>query len=267
MKRILLMVMVALLTMSVNMSAQTTIWSSDCEILTGWSGEDIDGDGSNWFYYSGGETFGFEPGRFYGSTSNSVTPDNALFTPAFFIPNNADGLKLIMNVAASSATSYQESYAVYIQEEGVGSPYDNLLFQETLSQGGASSVSEVEISIPNIYVNKSVKLIFRHYNCSNQDYLLMDDFRVISTNTLSVGDTEFSGFSIFPNPVINELSFKANQPITNIEIYNILGERVLRINDSNIINNKIDVSNLKSGNYLIKIQINDISKTYKLIKK
>ncbi|WP_250436902.1 T9SS type A sorting domain-containing protein [Hanstruepera flava] len=267
MKRNLLLHLTVFMVIMGTITAQTTIWSSDCEDLTGWSGEDLDGDGSNWFYYSGGETFGFESGRFYGSPSSSLTPDNALFTPAFFIPDEANDIKLTIRVASSSATNYLESYTVYIQEVGVGSPYDNVLFQQTLTQGGAASATDIEIDIPNTYANKSVKLIFRHFNCSNQDYLLLDDFRVQYTNTLSTVDNEFSGFSIFPNPVINELSFKTNQPISNIEVYNVLGERVLKVDGKSIINNQIDVSNLKPSSYLIKLEINNTSKAYKFIKK
>lgn len=266
MKRNLQLLLVCILTVGA-ISAQTTIWSSDCEDLTGWSGEDLDGDGSNWFYYSGGETFGFESGKFYGSPSSSMTPDNALFTPAFFIPNDADDIKLTVRVASSSATNYQESYAVYVQEVGVGSPYDNMLFQQTLSQGGPSSANDIEVTIPNNFANKSVKLIFRHYNCSNQDYLLLDDFRVQYTNTLSTVDNDFNGFTIFPNPVVNELSFKTSQPISSVEVYNILGEQVVKANTRSIINNKMDVSNLVTGNYLVRVKINDTSKTYKFIKK
>ncbi|WP_104733927.1 T9SS type A sorting domain-containing protein [Hanstruepera ponticola] len=266
MKRNLLLLIVFIVSLG-TISAQTTIWSSDCEDLTGWSGEDNDGDGSNWFYYSGGETFGFQSGRFYGSPSSSMTPDNALFTPAFFIPNDANDIKLNVRVASSSATNYLESYAVYIQEVGVGSPYDTMLFQQTLSQGGPASANDIEITIPNNFANKSVKLIFRHYNCSNQDYLLLDDFRVEYTNTLSTVDNEFNDFSIFPNPVVNELSFKTSQPISSVEIYNILGEQVAKANTNRIINNKIDVSNLTIGNYLVRVKINDVSKTYKFIKK
>lgn len=267
MKRNLLILLVIVFMTFGTTIAQTTIWSSDCENLVGWSGEDIDGDGSNWFYYSGGEPFGFESGRFYGSPSSSMSPDNALFTPAFFIPQDVEDITLTLKVGSSSATNYQESYAIYIQEVGVGTPYDNLLFEETLTEGGASTARDVMMTIPNSFSNKSVKIIVRHYNCSNQDFLLMDDFKVEFANTLSTTDTEFSDFSIYPNPVINQLSFKTNQPITKIQIFNIVGKRVLSLNEEGMLNNKIDVSNLTNGSYLINIQINDTAKTYKFIKK
>ena len=249
------------------LSAQTTIWSSDCEDLTGWSGEDIDGDGSNWFYYSGGEAFGFQSGRFYGSPSSAMSPDNALITPAFFIPNNVDDIKLTVRVASSSATNYLETYAVYIQEVGVGSPYDDLLFQDTLTQGGPSSAVDVEVSIPSTYVNKSVKLVFRHYNCSNQDYLLMDDFRVQYSNTLSTVDLDLNELSIYPNPVDTELNVRTNKVISGIQIYNILGKEVLNFSETSIINNGINVSELANGAYLIRISLDNSTKTFKFIKK
>jgi hypothetical protein len=172
-----------------------------------------------------------------------------------------------MRVASSNASNYSESYAVFIQDVNSGGTYDNMLFQETLTQGGPSSARDVTITIPNSFMNKTVKLIVRHYNCSNQDFLLIDDFKVEYTNTLSTENNEFVDFSMFPNPVINQLSFKTNEPITKIKIFNIVGKEVMSLNEGEIFNNKIDVSNLATGSYLINIQINNTNKTYKLIKK
>ena len=44
--------------------------------------------------------------------------------------------------------------------------------------------------------------------------------------TASTGDLDLVDFSYFPNPVQNELRMRAKEAITNVSIYNILGQQV-----------------------------------------
>jgi hypothetical protein len=75
---------------------------------------------------------------------------------------------------------------------------------------------------------------------------------VLSTNNFN--DTP--KISVFPNPTKNIVNL-SNLPNTNnlIKIYDILGKEVLRITTNNR-NETIDVSSLKSGIYIIKIESN-----------
>lgn len=83
--------------------------------------------------------------------------------------------------------------------------------------------------------------------------------------TLSIADIEDSNFSIFPNPVINgKFNIKtvdANN--LDIEIFNVFGKSVLSL--YKIQNQNINVDQLQSGVYLIKITQNNTSTTKKLI--
>ena len=265
MKRILLLQTLLVLGLGV-LNAQTTIWSSDCESPIGWSGDDLDGDGSNWFTYSGGEPFGFDSGKFYGSPSSNKTPDNVLYTPTISIPSGIDDISFTMKVGSSSATAYLETYAIYIQEVGVGGAFDTKLFEETLTQGGNSSVTSINIIIPNSYTNKDVKLIIRHYNTTNQDFLLIDDLSMQYESTLSMVDLDFQGFTLYPNPVVNQLTLNSNIKINHLEIFNSIGQKIKSFENLQLLDNKIDLSFLKEGNYLMKVEINNTYKVFKLVK-
>lgn len=72
-------------------------------------------------------------------------------------------------------------------------------------------------------------------------------------------------FKVFPNPTLDSWNISSNQNVTNIEVFDILGKQVLKIqpNDSNVF---IDASELKSGIYLTKITSEKGVKTVKLIK-
>ncbi len=180
MKRILPLLCLSLAWFSSNVVAQSTIWSSDCENLTGWIAEDLDADGQTWYYYTGGDTIGFQPGQFIASPSMSVNPDNVMRTPSIAIPSNAQDLTLSYRIAASNDVSHQETYAVYIQEVGVGTKFDNKIYEATLTDGGPNSAFVMTLNIPASFAGKDVYFYFRHYNCFNQEFLMLDDVSVES---------------------------------------------------------------------------------------
>ncbi len=61
-------------------------------------------------------------------------------------------------------------------------------------------------------------------------------------------------FSLYPNPANGKFSITSTtKPLTNVEIYNLLGQKVLDLNFSNTNSEEINISSLKSGIYLVNI--------------
>lgn len=73
-------------------------------------------------------------------------------------------------------------------------------------------------------------------------------YRLVSSQ-LNTSDFEFSQFSIYPNPVSEQLYISSDSVIKNYVIYDLLGKQVISGN----YDKSIDVSVLKSGVYVIKI--------------
>ncbi len=69
---------------------------------------------------------------------------------------------------------------------------------------------------------------------------------------------------IYPNPVQNFLTIKSSLPITDVQVYSLLGEPVKHIRGNY---SRIDLRELNSGIYMIKIHSNQFSVTKKLVKK
>lgn len=86
-----------------------------------------------------------------------------------------------------------------------------------------------------------------------------------TTTTLGLESVGFDNFSYYPNPVKNELVLKAGQVIDQIDIYNLRGQ-VLMSENVESINAKINLQKLQSGIYLMKVKINNATKTFKLIR-
>ena len=86
-----------------------------------------------------------------------------------------------------------------------------------------------------------------------------------SCATTNVENNELLDFSMYPNPASNRLNISAKETIKNAQIFNILGKNVMNIN-VNATKASIDVSNLTSGIYLIKYNVNGTAGTAKFIK-
>ena len=86
----------------------------------------------------------------------------------------------------------------------------------------------------------------------------------LSTTSFS----ESKQLTIFPNPVNNYVTICSNQRITDLELINVLGEK-MDLNEINFENNSasIDLSNINSGIYFIEATINGIVIKSKLIKR
>ena len=87
----------------------------------------------------------------------------------------------------------------------------------------------------------------------------------LSDDGLGNNSFDNSNFSYYPNPVKNTLNLSYNQEISNVEIFNLIGQKV----SSNVINanqGQVDMSNLSNGVYLVKVTSNNQVKTIRVIK-
>ncbi len=128
------------------------------------------------------------------------------------------------------------------------------------------------ISIPNLKMKKGYDVYVRSIcdeinevvsNWSERMSFQIDDFPSEDKIT-SLQDTAFNDsleeLKIFPNPAISKFRIQGID-VDVIELYNILGSKVIEARNTNIVN----ISNLKKGAYLVKISVKDKSVIKKLI--
>ena len=73
-----------------------------------------------------------------------------------------------------------------------------------------------------------------------------------------------SNIAIYPNPVKNEVKIINADKITNVEVYNMVGQKVLTSKVLN--NNQLNLSKLSKGAYILKIENAGKTETIKFIK-
>ncbi|WP_165357696.1 GEVED domain-containing protein [Flavobacterium beibuense] len=79
-------------------------------------------------------------------------------------------------------------------------------------------------------------------------------------------DFAFGSFKYYPNPVDNMLYMSYTSTITNIEVYNLVGQQIIAKNYA-VNDVQLDMSGLSAGTYLVKVITGDATKTIKIAKK
>lgn len=134
----------------------------------------------------------------------------------------------------------------------------------TIAYGDEDVVQTITVS--NINVEGSVSVVIDG-NSTSSNRVAFDDLSWTCYTDLSTDDFTLSNVSIYPNPVKNTLNIKLQNPKdTQIDIYNILGKKVLS-NTINKTNNTINTEQLSSGLYIIRIQQDEAVLSKKLIKR
>lgn len=111
--------------------------------------------------------------------------------------------------------------------------------------------------VPNGYVTDPCSLI--------QNFGQVEDYTIDVSEALGINDNSIAGFIFHPNPASNELNLKADAAIDNAAIYTLSGQKVMD-QDLGATTSRLDVSNLASGIYLLKVVSEGQTGVYKLIK-
>ncbi len=87
----------------------------------------------------------------------------------------------------------------------------------------------------------------------------------VTSSTLSLDDIITKGFYYYPNPVTDILKLNANELITQVSLYSILGKEIKKVKQSDL-NAEIDFSSLPSGAYFVRAIVGGSSGAFKIIK-
>jgi hypothetical protein len=104
------------------------------------------------------------------------------------------------------------------------------------------------------------------FSITTDNLFYVDDFDYQNAFiTLGTADLDSKGFAAYPNPVSNVLNLRANEAITSVAIYNILGQQVHN-SKINATSSTIDMSSYASGAYFVKVNIGGTEGIVKIVK-
>jgi len=103
------------------------------------------------------------------------------------------------------------------------------------------------------------------FSASTHNEMYIDDLRVAEGEFLDTPSFAENTFTVYPNPVQDVLNINAKETVDAVTVFDILGKQVLSVTP-NTRDAKVDFSALTSGAYFVRVTVNGISDTVKVIK-
>ena len=165
----------------------------------------------------------------------------------------------VLNVWKHIVCTYEQTtstVSIYINGISVASiPY----FSMNTANNGILYLGSLFGETGSTYIGYVDDLQIYNYALSNAEVT-----NLYTNNTLSSSDFTENNIevSLYPNPANDILNIEMTSDVKSIEIYNIQGQKVLSLNQK-----QINVSNLASGIYMIRIQdVDNAIATKKIVK-
>ncbi|MDQ7918251.1 choice-of-anchor J domain-containing protein [Mesonia sp. MT50] len=262
---------------AITMNAQTTYFSDDFddEDVSDWTLIDEDADGFNWsavqIVDENSQPVGTPVMRSasWNSVAGPLTPDNYTFSMPIDL-SSEDGtndITLSWDVTAADADYSDENYTVYVATGNTvaDAMSATVSFNELVSDNGPAGLENPYTKTLDItsLAGQVVYVAFRHHDVSDQFTMEIDNVEVVA-GSLSTQSQNFESFNHYV--ANNVLTLKANTAINNARLYNILGQQVIskKLGTQSA---DINLNSLNSGVYLVQVEIEGQSKSFKIVKK
>jgi len=227
-------------------------------------------------------TFDFPTSLCQGSSSFTLptTSTNGIigsWSPSSFVNTTAYGTQTFVfmpnenDYPCTNSVNKQIEIVQNTQVAPTGAPTQTFTAGQTLADLSVNIASGTLVwyanSLLTVLLPNTTPLVdyATYYAVSSNGVCDSDALAITVQQTYNRTNFDLYGFSYYPNPTNDVLHLSSNQPIENVTISNMLGQTI----NVNLSSDKtsLDLSNLPTGNYLVKITIEGVSKTFKIIKK
>ena len=229
----------------------------------------------------------FDSGTFQPITQSYgfviVLPDGVTITADSYLPAGTNGTATFINgadvVSYDPEMADNDLYLITTDTAGRRFPTHisgQIIPMVTLTVNGMPTIGEIRILDNNSTLSKAPALLgsldsFIQVDViDNGTFLFANEFSGLTGTvfynfgTLGVLENELTEntVSVYPNPASEVIHISSTTELTKIELYDVLGKRVLTTNKPQ----EIKIDHLKSGIYLLKIYASKGQMTKKIIK-
>jgi hypothetical protein len=226
-------------------------------------------DASCWSLSNGGDTNTWSlvedttGNIFWNLLYGSIAHDDYLYSPTISV---VDGVIDGFNFKGwNPNTTWPEVIDVLVVDAAdnsvLGTLATDLNLPEPDATTGEYTVFTYDLSE---YEGQDVKIAF-HSTTTDQNAARIDDFTIDAFATLGTETNTLEGFMLYPNPVNDRLHLNALDTINDISIYNLLGQEVMNSRPE-VSNTEVDMSNLPTGMYVVKVKVGEQLGTYRIVK-
>lgn len=203
-------------------------------------------------------------GTLLGSGTSFITPNISVTTTYYVEANNGDCMSSRVAVIASiNPTTAPTGLAnqTFCAGESVGSILvngSNVVWYDASSGGNVIPSGTPIVSGTTYYASQTVT------SCESSSRLAVT---MTLGGCLGVNDVEKHVIKIYPNPTMDIVNVESTKQIKNVEVVNMIGQ-VLFVKEFNSMQDFIDLSNLPTATYILRIKADDGGiKISKVIKK
>ncbi|WDO12239.1 GEVED domain-containing protein [Flavobacterium sp. WW92] len=191
---------------------------------------------------------------------NSTNPANAWFYTNGIQLEAGTNYTLKFQYGNSGNTNYVERLKVNI----ASSADYNAMTRNIVDYPAITNNTPLESSTTFTVETSGVYYLgFNAYSITDRAQIYVDNIAV--DVSLSTPDFETTAFKAYPNPVKGILNLSYTKNITDVAVFNLIGQQVIA-KPINADNGQIDMSSLPAGTYLVKVTADNAVKTVKIIK-
>jgi len=219
--------------------------------------------------------------RFDSFANNAVNSDAATFniygevTRAYLITPrfNLSGQTYYLNFdialtpwqtpTFSTVTFGAGDYVALLVTQDSGDSWTELTRWDSTTpiSGEGQAANEIELS----GYGNNVRFAFYGFSGSTADNDFFIDNFTISDTTASTEYNNLSGVTVYPTIVNNILNIDSDTMVDEVSIYDLLGKQVFSSNPTTD-NVELNLSQLKAGVYIVRLQVENTIGTYKIVK-
>lgn len=166
-----------------------------------------------------------------------------------------------------ASSVFSEGFSIWIDfnQNGIFEPSENVMNNQITTSSLNSSITiplSAPIGIPKMRIGMN-STASPEICPTIPFYGEYEDYCVYIGPQIGIDELENS-ISLYPNPANNQLYFTTREVVSTIQIFSVDGKLIL--SNPAIFNNQIDISNLQSGTYIIKITTASGNFTSKFVK-
>ncbi len=208
--------------------------------------------------------------RFYTESYNLSSGTSALTFDVAYTQASVQGVVYSDTLVVFSSSDCGSTWNEIYHKGGAVLATAPVFIQTSACWSGPTNASQWRnetVNLASLAGQPNVMLAFENRS-SWGNWIFIDNINISTSITTGISSANADGgFEIYPNPAHDNLTVKASQNISSIEIVNMLGQTVISIGQTNESSKQVDINTLNAGVYFVKVTTSDSQKLIKLIKK
>ena len=196
-------------------------------------------------------------GFIYGIYDENADCDQWAISPAITMPANATGIVFGYHVLLSEYEGVLNEYEVRVSTTGTSiSNFTNVICHEN---GSTDAYEYRGVSLES-FAGQTIYIALHNITPAGGNNIFFDDITIGQGQATGIDGVEQANISIYPNPVSNVLNVEGNG-IQQVEVMDLNGRTIMTSAATSL-----NIENLASGMYLVRVIANDGIRVEKIVK-